>query len=181
MRNKQTIRELNTLFAPFFISIFKQSCDLSLVGGLSLARAAYWTLLSTREGNKLCYLPIPHSERKEHLVKRPLSDHLVLNTLTIVTNMEKDSSSRLAKCGSFSIADILNVKSPSASTNDLSSEESLSREDPRTPTKFNKELSKPTKKSDDKVLSLEGKSQLNQEEQLLQINNFDDTIQHEDK
>lgn len=73
--------------------------------------------------------------------------------------MEKDSSSRLAKCGSFSIADILNVKSPSASTNDLSSEESLSREDPRTPTKFNKELSKPTKKSDDKVLSLEGARQ----------------------
>lgn len=175
------MRELNTLFAPFFISIFKQSCDLSLVGGLSLARAAYWMLLSTREGNKLCYLLIPHSERKEHLVKRPLSDHLVLNTLTIVTNMEKDSSSRLAKCGSFSIADILNVKSPSASTNDLSSEESLSREDPRTPTKFNKELSKPTKKSDDKVLSLEGKGQLNQEEQLLQINNFEDTIQHEDK
>lgn len=95
--------------------------------------------------------------------------------------MEKDSSSRLAKCGSFSIADILNVKSPSASTNDLSSEESLSREDPRTPTKFNKELSKPTKKSDDKVLSLEGKGQLNQEEQLLQINNFEDMIQHEDK
>lgn len=71
--------------------------------------------------------------------------------------MEQDSRSRLAKSGSFSIADILN-KSPCESTGNLSCEKSLPKMDSKTSTEVDQQLLKPTDKLDSKVFSLEGKS-----------------------
>ncbi|PFX24726.1 barH-like 1 homeobox protein [Stylophora pistillata] len=74
-------------------------------------------------------------------------------------NMEKGSSPRLTKRGSFSIDDILNVKNSSVSSDDLSSEEPLSKEDLMITKKLDKEPSKPSKKLDDKVASFQGARQ----------------------